>query len=93
MVTAVPLVTVTDPAEVMLTSDGAPLLAVDVLTGVVTAVEIVLCAAAGLAANRMTGVKQVEASSTRIRKSLFFERPLGRRRPFKGNDGTEGAQP
>jgi hypothetical protein len=66
MVTAVPLVTVTDPVEVMLTSDGAPLFAVDVFTGVVMAVEIVLCAAAGMAANRMTGVRQVEASNTRI---------------------------
>jgi hypothetical protein len=66
IVTAVPLVTVTDPAEVMLTSDGAPLLAVDVFTGVVIAVEIELCAAAGVAANRMTGVRQVEASNTRI---------------------------
>jgi hypothetical protein len=66
IVTAVPLVTVTDPAEVMLTSDGAPLFAVDVFTGVVIAVEIVLCDAAGVAANRITGVRQVEASNTRI---------------------------
>jgi hypothetical protein len=42
------------------------LFAVDVFTGVVIAVEIVLCAAAGVAASRMTGVRQVEASNTRI---------------------------
>src|SRR5689334_16275603 len=46
-VPAAGVVRVIDPAVVMLMSEAAPLLAVDVLTGAVVAVEIETCAMAG----------------------------------------------
>ena len=48
------------PVDVMLTSDAAPLLAVDVCTGVVVAVDIDTCAKAG-----MTNTKGAAAPSSR----------------------------
>jgi hypothetical protein len=52
IVTAVPLVGLTAPVEVIVIDEGAPFAAVEVLTGWVTSVEIV-CAAAGAASASM----------------------------------------
>jgi hypothetical protein len=55
-VTAVPLAGLTEPVELMVTLSGLPLFAVEVRTGVVTAVEMV-AAEAGVKAGAATAAR------------------------------------
>ena len=68
IVTAVPLVGLIEPAEPILISSAAPDLTVEVLTGVVVAVVMLVSAYAGMA---MIVARQVDASRVLRMEFLF----------------------
>ncbi len=74
IVTAVPLVRVTDPAAAILMSSGVPVFTVEVRTGAVVAVPMVVSAKAGVA---MRATRQVDANRVLRMKILLKSGGMG----------------